>query len=69
MQSFVIFYKSSLVYRTSAGAEAGTWNRALAVLDVRVISTGAFSGWFDLAETCWAFLQEREFDIIVAELK
>ena len=57
------------MYRVGAGAETGAWDGALAVLGVKVVSTGASSGWFDLAEACWAFLREREFDTIVAELE
>ena len=57
------------VYRAGAGAEAGAWDGALVVLGVRVVSTGTSLGWFDPAEVYWAFLQEREFDAIVAELE
>ena len=69
MQSFVILYRSFLVYRVDAGAEIGAWDRVLVVLGVEVVSTGAFSGWFNLAEACWTFLQEQVFDAIVAELE
>ena len=57
------------MYRVGAGAETGTWDGALVVLGVGVVFTGVFSGWFDPAEACWMFLQEQEFDTIVAELK
>ena len=52
-----------------AGAEAGAWDRALAMLGVGVVSTGTFLGWFNLAEACWAFPQERKVDAIVAKFK
>ena len=52
MQSFVILCRSFWVYRAGAGAEAGAWDGALAVLGVGVVSTGASSGWFDPAEAC-----------------
>ena len=57
------------MYRAGAGTEAGAWNGALALLDIEVVSTSAFLGWFDSVNACWAFLQEREFDAIVAELE
>ena len=69
MQSFVILCRSSRVYKAGAGAEAGAWDRALVVLSVGIVSTGASLSWFDLAEVCWAFLQDREFDAIMAELE
>ena len=69
MQSFVILYKSSWVYRAGAGAETGTWDKVFAMLGVGVVSTNAFLGWFNPAEACWAFLQEQEFDNIVAEIE
>ena len=69
MQSFVILCKSFWVYRVDAGAETGAWDRAFAVLDIGVISTSTSLGWFYPAEACWAFLQEREFDAIMAELE
>ena len=69
MQSFVIPCSSFWIYKAGTGVEAGAWDRALAVLGVGVISTNASLGWFDLAIACWAFLQKREFDTILAELK
>ena len=69
MQSFVILYKSSSIYRVDAGTEAGAWDGALAMLGIGVISTSVSSGWFDPAEACWAFLREQEFDAIVVELE
>ena len=51
------------------GSEAGAWDGALAVLGVEFISIVAFLGWFDPADTCWAFLQDWKFDAIVAELE
>ena len=39
------------------------------MLDVGVVFISASSGWFDPAEAYSAFLQEREFDAIVAELE
>ena len=69
MQSFVILYRSFWVYKAGAGAKTSAWNGALAVLDVGVVSTSAFSVWFDSAEACWAFLREQELDAIVAELE
>ena len=52
MQNFVILYRFFLVYKAGVGAEAGTWDGALAVLDIGVVSTNASSGWFDPAEAC-----------------
>ena len=52
MQSFVILYRSSLIYKVGAGAETGARDGALAVLGVGVVSISASSGWFDLAEAC-----------------
>ena len=69
MQSFIILYRFFWVYKVDAGAKTGAWDRALVVLGIRVVSTNAFSGWFDLAEACWAILQEQEFDTIVVELE
>ena len=69
MQSFVIFYKSSLVYRAGTGTVADAWDGALAALSVGVVSTSASSVWFDLTKACWAFLQVQEFDAIVAGLE
>ena len=42
MQSFVILYRSFWVYKAGADAETGTWNRALAVQGVGVVSTVLF---------------------------
>ena len=69
MQSFVIFYKSSWIYTANIGAEFGTWDRLFVVLSIGVVSTDASLDWFDLAKTCWAFLQEQKFDTIVVELE
>ena len=69
MQSFIILCRSFWVYKTGIGAEAGAWDGAVAVLGIGVIFTNAFLSWFDSAKPCWAFLQEKEFDAIVAELE
>ena len=57
------------MYRAGVSAKTGAWDGAFAMLDVRVVSIDASLGWFNPAEAYWAFLQEREFDAIMAELK
>ena len=57
------------MYRAGTSSETGAWDRVLAILSVKIVSTSTFLSWFDPAEACWAFLQEWEFDTIVAELK
>ena len=52
MQSFVILCRFSRVYMASAGAEAGTSDRAIAMLSVEVVCTSTSSDWFDPAEAC-----------------
>ena len=69
MQSFVILCKSFWAYKADTSTETSAWDRTLTVLSVGVISTSASLGWFDLAEACWAFLQQQKFDAIVAELE
>ena len=57
------------MYKVDAGAEAGIWDGALAVLGIGVVSTNTSSDWFNPAKVYWAFVREREFDAIVAELE